>query len=134
MGASVEFGDFYTGTLVQTEGFVGFTTPSGHLQLQFEGEHNVGDLPEGEFDLTLWQLRATYAFTPDLILSSYLQYDSESRDLGANTRFRWTIKPGNDFFVVWNRGWRRPLASEDWYSLHPVNDQLVVKLRWTFRW
>ena len=77
---------------------------------------------------------ATYAFTPDLILSSYIQYDSDSRDLGANTRFRWTIKPGNDFFVVWNHGWRHPLAGEDWYSLHPVSDQLIVKLRWTFRW
>lgn len=134
VGASVWFGDFFTGTLTQTEGFVNYTTPSGHLQLELDAEHNSGSLPEGDFTLDLWRFKATYAFTPDLILSSYIQYDSESRDLGTNTRFRWTIKPGNDFFVVWYHGWRHPLASADWWSLHPVSDQLVVKLRWTFRW
>jgi len=134
VGATVWFGDFYTGALTQTEGFVTYTTPSGHLQLELEGEHNSGNLPEGDFTVNLWQFKATYAFTPDLLLSSYIQYDSESRDLGANTRFRWTIKPGNDFFVVWYHGWRHPLANDDWWALHPVSDQLVVKLRWTFRW
>ena len=134
VGLSVWFGDFYTGSLIQTEGFVTYTTPSGHLQLELNAENDTGRLPEGDFTLNLWQFKAVYAFNPDLILSSYIQYDSESRDLGANTRFRWTIKPGNDFFVVWYHGWRHPINSEDWISLRPINDQLVVKLRWTFRW
>ena len=134
VGASVWFGDFYTGSLTQATGFVTYTTPAGHLQLELNGEHDSGSLPEGDFTLDLWQFKAIYAFTPDLILSSYIQYDSDSGDLGANTRFRWTIKPGNDFFVVWYHGWRHPIASEDWSSLRPISDQLVVKLRWTFRW
>jgi hypothetical protein len=133
-GATVWFGDFFTGSLTQTEGFVTYTTSSGHLQLELDAEHDTGRLPEGDFTLNLWQLKAVYAFTPDLILSSYVQYDSESRDLGANTRFRWTLRPGNDLFVVWYHGWRHPIASEDWSSLRPVNDQLVIKARWTFRW
>jgi hypothetical protein len=74
-----------------------------------------------------------YAFTPDLILSSNIQYDSESRNLGANTRFRWTIKPGNDLFVVWPRGWRRPIVSDGLIALNTIEDQFTVKLRWTFR-
>jgi len=134
VGASVWFGDFFTGSLTQASGFVSYTTPAGHLQLELNGEHDTGRLPEGDFTLDLWQFKAVYAFTPDLILSSYIQYDSESRDLGANTRFRWTIKPGNDFFVVWYHSWRHPIASDNSLSLRPINDQLVVKLRWTFRW
>jgi len=134
VGATVWFGDFYTGSLTQTEGFVTYTTPSGHLQLELNVENDVGHLPEGDFTLNLLQFNAVYAFTPDLILSSYLQYDSESGDLGTNTRFRWTIKPGNDLFVVWYHGWQHPIASDDRFSLRPINDQLVVKLRWTFRW
>jgi hypothetical protein len=78
--------------------------------------------------------QVVYAFTQDLILSSYVQYDSESRNLGANTRFRWTINPGNDFFVVWYHGWQHPISSDNSLSLRPITDQLVVKLRWTFRW
>jgi len=134
VGATVWFGDFFTGSLTQTEGFVSYTTPSGHLQLELSAEHDTGHLPEGDFTLDLVQLKVVYAFNPDVILSSYIQYDSESRDLGANTRFRWTIRPGNDFFVVWTHGWRRSIAGDDRFSLQSINDQLVVKLRWTFRW
>jgi hypothetical protein len=133
VGATVWFGDFYTGSLTQTEGFVTYTTPSGHLQLELSAENDAGRLPEGDFNLNLGQLKAVYAFTPDLILSSYVQYDSESGDFGANTRFRWTIKPGNDFFVVWFHSWRHPINSDKSFTLRPINDQLVVKLRWTFR-
>ncbi len=134
IGATVWFGDFFTGSLTQTEGFVTYTTPSGHLQLELSVENDVGHLPEGDFTLNLGQLKAVYAFTPDLILSSFIQYDSESGDLGANTRFRWTIKPGNDLFVVWFHSWRHPINSDKSFTLRPINDQLVVKLRWTFRW
>ena len=134
VGVTVWFGDFYTGSLTQAEGFVTYTTPSGHLQLELSAENDAGRLPEGDFNLNLGQLKAVYAFTPDLILSSFIQYDSESGDLGANTRFRWTIKPGNDFFVVWFHSWRHPIDDDKSFTLRPINDQLVVKLRWTFRW
>ncbi len=134
VGATVWFGDFFTGSLTQTEAFITYTTPSGHLQLELSAENDVGHLPEGDFTLNLGQLNAVYAFTPNLVLSSFIQYDSESGDLGANTRFRWTIKPGNDFFVVWFHSWRHPIDSDKSFTLRPINDQLVVKLRWTFRW
>jgi hypothetical protein len=134
IGAEVWFGDFFTGSLTQTEAFVTYTTPSGHLQLELSAENDEGRLPEGDFTLNLGQFKAVYAFTPDLILSSFIQYDSESGDLGANTRFRWTIKPGNDFFVVWFHSWRHSIDSDKSFTLRPINDQLVVKLRWTFRW
>ena len=68
VGATVWFGDFFTGSLVQTLGFVTYTTPSGHLQLEFEAENNTGNLPEGDLSLNLVQFKATYAFTQDLIL------------------------------------------------------------------
>ena len=43
-----------------------------------------------------------------------------------------TIKPGNDLFIVWNRGWQRLLTRPD-LSLIPQSDLVAVKLRWTFR-
>jgi len=134
VGATIWFGDFYDGNLTQNEGFVSYTTPSGHLEVQLSGENNVGELPEGDFTQNLAQLKLVYAFTPDLILSSFTQYDSESRDLGLNNRLRWTLGPGRDLFVVWNHGWRHPLESHSGTTLTPITDSLVAKLRWTFRW
>ena len=79
-----------------------------------------------------WQLKTVYAFSPDLIVSVFGQYDSESRDLGVNTRLRWTIQPGRDLFLVWNRNWQRTL--DPGYRLDLDSDQIVVKLRWTTLW
>ena len=53
--------------------------------------------------------------------------------MGANTRLRWTIKPGSDLFIVWNRGWQRLIQSPNDTSIVPQSDVITVKLRWTFR-
>jgi hypothetical protein len=79
------------------------------------------------------QLNLVYAFNPNLVLSNFLQYDTESQNVGNNMRLRWTLKPGNDLFVVWNRGWQRLLLSRNDLSIVPDKDVLAVKLRWTFR-
>ena len=34
-----------------------------------------------------------------------LQYDNESRALGWQSRFRWTVTPGNDVFLVYSHNW-----------------------------
>ncbi len=59
---------------------------------------------QGNFVQRLWTVQGTYAWSPNLVLSSLVQYDTESQNIGTNTRLRWTIKPGNDLFIVWNRG------------------------------
>jgi hypothetical protein len=62
-----------------------------------------------------------------------VQYDTESQSIGTNTRFRWTIKPGNDLLIVWNRGWQRQILSPHDVSIVPDSDIVTVNLRWTFR-
>lgn len=128
----VWFGGFYGGRLTQYQVEAGWTSPAGHLQLALESENDFGRLPGGKFIQRLWQARAVYAFHPDLVVSSFLQYDSESRNVGLNARLRWTLHPGNDVFLVWNKGWLRPLG-ETGYALRSVSDQVTLKLRWTWR-
>ena len=36
-------------------------------------------------------------------------YDNESRVAGVQSRFRWILRPGNDLFLVLNRGWHDEL-------------------------
>jgi len=67
------------------------------------------------------------------MLSNIIQYDTESQNVGRNTRLRWTIKPGNDLFIVCNRGWQRLVMSPSDKSIVPQSDVIAVKLRWTFR-
>jgi hypothetical protein len=132
VGSTVWFGDFFSGRLTEWESFVYWTFGPGRLRLELDAQNNFGDLPQGDFIQRLLQLKTVYAFSPDLIVSAFAQYDSESRDLGLNSRLRWTIRPGRDLFLVWNRNWQRTL--DPGYRLGLDSDQVVVKLRWTTLW
>jgi hypothetical protein len=134
LSGRVWFGGFYGGRLEQWNTSVAYTTPSGRLQVSLTAENDFGHLPQGNFAIRLWQFKTVYGFTPDLVLSTYAQYDSNSSNLGANTRLRWTILSGTDLYIVWNHGWEHPLEEgERWTALRPVEDQAIVKLRYTWR-
>ena len=132
-GTTTWFGSFYNGRLLQQMNYLRFTSAKGTWQAGLSTEHNFGTLKQGKFVQRLWQLNLTYAFSPNLVLTNFLQYDTESQSVGNNMRLRWTIKPGNDLFVVWNRGWKRLFLSRDDINLIPETELLAVKLRWTFR-
>jgi hypothetical protein len=132
VGSTVVSGAFFTGRLTQLESFLRWTLGPGRLQLELQSENDFGYLPEGDFIHRLWQLKTIYAFSPNLVLSAYTQYDSESRDLGLNSRLRWTVRPGRDLFVVWNKDWQRQISPRDRFQEEA--DQVVVKLRWTTHW
>lgn len=131
-GTTTWFGGFYNGHLTQQENYVKWTSPRGRLQLSVQTENDFTHMPEGNFVQRLWQFQGAYAWNPNLILTSFVQYDTDSNSVGTNTRLRWTIKPGNDLFVVWNRSWQKIVPSPN-LSLVPESDLIAVKLRWTFR-
>ncbi|MGH9173029.1 MAG: hypothetical protein ACRD1H_01660, partial [Vicinamibacterales bacterium] len=44
-------------------------------------------------------------FNPWVFVVSNVQFDTVSRVLGWQARFRWTLKPGNDLFFVYTQNW-----------------------------
>ncbi|HZE88037.1 MAG TPA: hypothetical protein VE404_00750, partial [Verrucomicrobiae bacterium] len=132
-GTSDWFGEFYDGKLTQLGAFVSYTSREGHVSVLLNTENDLATLPEGDFTDRLFLLRAVFAATPDLVFSSNAQYDSTSRELGFNNRVRYTIRPGTDLYVVWNRGWIRPFPDPGDLTLGPQSDEIVVKLRHTWR-
>jgi hypothetical protein len=132
-GNTTWFGSFFDGHLTQWQNYLKWTSPKGRVELEADVENDFGHLPQGNFVQRLWQLQGAYAWNPNLVLSSFIQYDTESQNVGTNTRLRWTIKPGNDLFIVWNRGWQRLILSPNDTSIVPQSDVIAIKLRWTFR-
>ena len=68
-------------------------------------------------------------FTPDITWSTIVQYDNVSENLGINSRLRWIIEPGNEFFVVLNQGFTR-IDDTDFRS---DLTEVATKVGWTFR-
>ncbi len=121
------WGTFYTGN-IRTLAF-GFTwKPGPHLRLEARTERNDVHLTEGDFTTRLFELRADFGFSPDISWANLVQYDNESGILGFQSRFRWILRPGNDLFLVYNRGWQ---DLEDKFV--PAFDRGSVKFQYTFR-
>lgn len=124
----MNFGTFYNGTSRDFE-FDLTMKPSHHLMLGLRAERADVDLKQGKFYKQLFGLQANYNFSPNLSWANLVQYDNESRMLGFQTRFRWILKPGNDLFLVLNRGWFRTYE-RTYVSSY---DRGTIKLQYTFR-
>jgi signal transduction histidine kinase len=122
------FGDFYDGTLDQYQ-WIGAWNPTPLLTLEFSGERDVGRLRAGDFVETVAGTRARFNLSPDLNISSYVQYDTTDDSIGVNTRLRWTFKPVADLFVVYNHNVRDHF---DRWQLE--SNQLLVKVQYAFRY
>src|SRR6185295_17633173 len=123
------WGGFYGGTLEQLE-FGATLKPSRHLALSLQAQRNTVDLPQGSFNTDLLTLKVDYNATPNLSWANLAQYDNESRVAGLQSRFRWILQPGNDLFVIINRGWQRTLNES---RFEPVFDRASAKLQYTIR-
>jgi hypothetical protein len=92
-------------------------------------ERNAVKLPQGNFTTDLFGGRVEYKYSPDFQVSSFLQYDNESRNFGTNTRLRWTFNPLGDLFVVFNHN----LLRHDNNRFAFESNQLLVKLQYALR-
>ena len=139
-----EFGDFYNGNLSTIEASLALK-PSAFFTLELIAERNTGkvmalpedveeedvtELVEREFTEEVFGVRLLLNFSPDLQLSSFTQYDTESKELGSNSRLRWTFHPLGDLFIVYNHNLLRNDEDDRWEF---VSNQLPVKIQYTWR-
>ncbi len=121
-------GSFYSGTIRTYEGE--FTwRKSRHLTTSLELKQNWIRLKEGNFNTSLIMFRLDYSFTPFITLANFLQYDTDSRNIGLQSRFRWILHPGNDFFIVLNHSWQEDSLDR----FVSAQTRFRVKLNYTFR-
>ena len=72
--------------------------------------------------------RVQFNFSPSLSWHSFIQYDNLSHALGINSRFKWIIEPGNEFYFVVNQGF----GVRDW-RFQAETTELAAKVAWTLR-
>jgi hypothetical protein len=122
------WGGFYDGTRKQTG--LGVTLkPNAHLSIAVRADRNDIALREGRFYTQVVTVRADYNFTSNVSWQNLQQYDNESRLLSFQSRFRWILRPGNDLFVVVNRGWVKTVDDR----FESGFDRASSKLQYTFR-
>ncbi|MCC5906861.1 MAG: carbohydrate binding family 9 domain-containing protein [Balneolaceae bacterium] len=85
-------------------------------------------LEQGNFHTDLVRFRGNVDLSPNTAFTNIIQFDNLSDVLGLYNRFRWTIRPGSDLFLVYTYNW---LRMEDMFT--PIETQGAVKFRYTHR-
>ena len=97
--SSFGFGDFFSGTREEVVVSLG-VQPFVGMVANLSTEWNRIDLPEGQFQTRLYPLTLDNQFNPWVFVVNNVQYDSVSDRLGWQIRFRWTIDPENDLYII----------------------------------
>jgi hypothetical protein len=68
-------------------------------------------------------------FSPWVSLANNIQYDTVSQLLGWQMRFRWIVRPGNDFFFVYTQNWSDSFDNR----FRSIDNRAVTKAVYTLR-
>ena len=101
--------------------------PNKHILLGAGLGYNDIELSGGDFITRLGTFRANIAITNKWSLLNFIQYDNVSDLAGLNSRIRWIIEPGRDFFAVVNQG----LIID--HGIESASTEISLKIGWNFR-
>lgn len=101
---SIGYGDYWSGQAEQVTASLTFRLPP-RFTASASTNTTFARLPQGNFIARIFSSNIGYTASPRLSFSNLIQYDNRSRNLGWQSRIRWTLKPGNDFFLAFNQGW-----------------------------
>jgi hypothetical protein len=104
VSASIGTGSYWSGSAEQVTASLSFKLPPRFIA-SVSTNQTFAKLPEGNFITRIFTSNIGYTASPRLSFSNLIQYDNRSRNLGWQSRVRWTLQPGNDFFLSFNQGW-----------------------------
>jgi hypothetical protein len=90
-------------------------------------------LPEGRFTARIMTGNVAFAASPRLSFSNLIQYDNRSRNLGWQSRVRWTLQPGNDFFFAFNQGWVQDFDENRSLRFRSQDSKVSAKFQYSYR-
>ena len=125
----VEWGEFFSGDRLRLDATVNLRAAPGHFYT-FTHEWNRVSLAEGEFTTNLYRVIAETQFNPRISLVNNVQYDTQSAIIGWQARFRWIVRPGNDFYFVYIHNWLDDPVMGQTYTL---DRRLSSKVLYTHR-
>ena len=128
---SLGWGEFWSGSSEDVSARLTYKLPPW-FTFTASANQTFASLPQGKFTARILTSTFHFAASPRLTFSNLVQYDNRSRNLGWQSRMRWTLKPGNDLFLSFNQGW----ISEDTGSLRfrTGDTKLAAKFHSTLRY
>jgi hypothetical protein len=127
-------GGFYDGSMINLE-----INPSWSISssLTLGGTYLYSHVDfrdrDQEFISHIGRLKALVMFSTRLSISAFVQYNSNTRRIGSNLRFRYNPREGNDLWLVYNEGTNTDLTLETPHRPRLAGRTLMLKYTYTFR-
>ncbi len=125
--AGTNFGGYPDGKKLGLNGKVGWQ-PSPSFSMHLGADVDWFELEGGEFETLILNSSVRFTPTTKISISSRVQFDTVSGQLGLNSRLRWMVNPASDIYLVFNQGFRR---FDDRFDR--TSTEAVAKVGWTFR-
>jgi hypothetical protein len=100
----LNWGNYWSGRAEQFTTSLTYKLPP-RFTISVSANQTFARLPEGHFIARIFTSNVAYAASPRLSFSNLIQYDNRSRNLGWQSRIRWTLQPGSDLFFAFIQGW-----------------------------
>ena len=127
---SMTWGDYWSGTAEQITAGLTYKLPPSFTFI-FSANQTFASLPQGSFTARILTANVNYAVSPFLSFSNLIQYDNRSRNLGWQSRVRWTLQPGRDLFFVFSQGWLQEETGGMRFARQ--DGKVSTKFQYTFR-
>ena len=130
LGGRISLGSYFNGTRRDIGPNLSLRPQNG-LIINLSAQFSRIELEEGSFSTSLLQADFNKQFSPWIQASSNIQYDTVSRILGWQARFRWILRPGNDIFFVYTQNWLSDPNGVN--GLETIDRKAASKLVYTHR-
>jgi len=100
--------------------------PTANLSIDMTYTYNDVDHPAASFSTTTISNRILYAFTTELFVKSYLQWNDLEERFSANLLLGWEYRPGSDLYVVYNE------IQDRFESPQLAARDRILMLKWTY--
>jgi hypothetical protein len=129
---TVGWGNYWSGQAEQVLASITYKLPP-RFTASLSTNQTFARLPEGEFTARIATSNVNYAASPSLSFTNLIQYDNRSRNLGWQSRVRWTLKPGSDLFFAFNQGWVQEEDENRNLRFMVQDTRLSGKLQYSYR-
>lgn len=127
INGNLTLGTFYSGHRRDVSATL-LVRPRRGLLATLTSSFNRVELTQGNFSTKVLRAVVDTQFSPFISISNNIQYDSVSRVLGWQSRFRHIITAGNDIYFVWMNNWVDSLD-----RLVTLDRNAAVKAIYTYR-
>jgi hypothetical protein len=129
---SVGSGSYWSGRAEQVTASLSFKLPPRFIA-SVSTNQTFARLPQGNFVARIFTSNIGFTASPALSFSNLIQYDNRSRNLGWQSRIRWTLRPGNDLFVAFNQGWIQEEHENRSMRFRVQDSKLSTKFQYSHR-